>query len=170
MSDGRKLLSLSGEPITNLNGDHSFAGSPLYNLAVKPAPRLFSTAALALLIMACSGGSTQPLGPTPLDQGVVVFMNSGFRGVSQQVGADVPDLGKAEGPCAAAENGTGTWDDCISSIRVLPGWSARLYGDKNFRGAVLEVTADIPDLSTLRGDCSGSYNDCISSIRVIKNQ
>jgi hypothetical protein len=120
-------------------------------------------------IAACGGGP-QPLGPTQLDQGVVVFMNSGFRGTSQQVGADVPDLGKAEGPCSADEGGTGSWNDCISSIRVLPGWSARVYGDKNFRGAVLEVTADVADLSSLRGDCSGSYDDCISSIRVIKNQ
>jgi len=131
---------------------------------------MLCAAGLALLVAACGSGGTQPLGPTPLDQGVVVFMNSGFRGVSQQVGADVPDLGKAEGPCASAENGTGTWNDCISSIRVLPGWSARLYGDKNFRGAVLEVTGDIADLSSEHGDCSGSYNDCISSIRVIKNQ
>ena len=146
-----------------------FAESPLYNLAVKPAPRLLSAAVLAIALAGC-GGDLQPLGPTPLDQGVVVYMNSGFRGTSQQVGDDVTDLGKAEGPCASDENGTGTWNDCISSIRVLPGWSARLYGDKNFRGAVLEVTADIADLSKLRGDCSGSYDDCISSIRVIKNQ
>ena len=136
---------------------------------VRPPRRLLFAAGLAAAIAACGGG-TQPLGPTPLDQGVVVFMNSGYRGTSQQVGADVADLRKAEGPCSADENGTGSWDDCISSIRVLPGWSARLYGDKNFRGAVLEVTEDIADLSSLRGDCSGSYNDCISSIRVSKNQ
>lgn len=136
---------------------------------VRPARRLLSAAGLGLTVAACGGGP-QPLGPTPLDEGVVVFMNSGYRGTSQQVGTDVPDLGKAQGPCAADENGAGSWNDCISSIRVLPGWSARLYGDKNFRGAVLEVTADVPDLSSLRGDCSGSYDDCISSIRVIKNQ
>jgi hypothetical protein len=131
---------------------------------------MLCAAGLALLVAACGSGDTQPLGPTPLDQGVVIYLNSGFRGVSQQVGADVPDLGKAEGPCAPPENDTGTWDDCISSIRVLPGWSARLYKDKNFRGGVLEVTGDIPDLSSQHGDCSGSYDDCISSIRVIKNQ
>jgi hypothetical protein len=130
---------------------------------------MLCAAGLGVAIAACGSGP-QPLGPTPLDEGVVVFMNSGFRGTSQQVGADVPDLGKAEGPCAADENGTGSWNDCISSIRILPGWTARVYGDKNFRGAVLEVTADVADLSALRGDCSGSYDDCISSIRVIKTQ
>jgi hypothetical protein len=51
---------------------------------------------------------------------------------------------------------------------LLPGYYARIYGDRNFRGAVLEVTQDIPDLGALRGDCSGSYDDCISSIRVVK--
>jgi hypothetical protein len=133
---------------------------------MRSARRVLCAAAVALLIPGC--GSIQPLGPTPLDQGIVVFIHSGFRGTSQQVGADVPDLTRVEGPCATDDGGKGSWNDCISSIRVLPGWSARLYGDKNFRGAVLEVTADIADLSAIRGTCSGSYDDCVSSIRVIK--
>jgi hypothetical protein len=116
--------------------------------------------------MACG---SQPLGPTPIDQGIVVYLHSGFRGTSQQVGIDVADLGKVEGPCQVDENGGGgSWNDCISSTRVLPGWRARIYGDKNFRGAVLDVTQDISDLEAVRGDCSGSYNDCISSIRVTR--
>jgi hypothetical protein len=130
--------------------------------------RFLWVAALAWVIGGCAGPTA--LGPTPLDQGVVVYMHSGFRGTSQQVGADVVDLTKVQGPCAVDDSGNGSWNDCISSIRVLPGWSARLYGDRNFRGAVLEVTADVADLSALRGDCSGSYDDCISSIRVVKNQ
>ena len=130
--------------------------------------RLIVAAALGFGLISC-GDTIEPLGPTPLDQGIVVYLNSGYRGVSQQVGADVTDLSVVEGPCSPSEGGTGTWDDCISSVRVLPGWSARLYRDKNFRGAVLEVTADIPDLSKLQGSCDGGYNDCISSIRVIKN-
>jgi Peptidase inhibitor family I36 len=136
---------------------------------MKPAPRVLCAAAVAILIVACGG--TAPLGPTPLDQGIVVYLHSGYRGTSQQIGADVADLSKAEGPCAIDENGGGgSWNDCISSIRVLPGWTARLYGDRNFRGAVLEVASDTADLAAIDGDCSGSYNDCISSIRVIKTQ
>jgi hypothetical protein len=131
--------------------------------------RALSWFVLALLIPAC--GSVDPLGPTPLDQGVVVFMHSGFRGTSQQIGADVTDLTRVEGPCNIGEDGgTGTWNDCISSIRLLPGYYARLYGDRNFRGAVLVVTEDIPDLKALTGDCSGSYDDCISSIRVLRKE
>jgi hypothetical protein len=129
---------------------------------------LLWAAAIALVIAACG---SQPLGPTPVDEGIIVYVHSGFRGTSQQVGIDVPDLGKVEGPCQIDENGGGgSWNDCISSIRVLPGWTARIYGDKNFRGAVLDVTTDVPDLEAIRGDCSGNYNDCVSSIRVIRAQ
>ena len=135
---------------------------------VRGATRLIAATLLGLLLTSCA--SNEPLGPTPLDEGIVIYLNSGYRGVSQQVGADVDDLGKVEGPCGASEGGLGTWNDCISSVRVLPGWSARIYGDKNYRGAVLDVNADIPDLSKVNGSCSGSYNDCISSIRVFKNQ
>lgn len=127
---------------------------------MRSARRVLCAAVLAWLIVGC--GSVQPLGPTPLDQGIVIFIHSGFRGTSQQVGADVPDLTRAEGPCAPDEGGKGSWNDCISSIRVLPGWSARIYGDKD------DVTGDIADLSAIRGDCSSSYDDCVSSIRVTK--
>jgi len=131
--------------------------------------RTLGACVLSLLIPACGG--VEPLGPTPVDQGVLVFMHSGFRGTSQQVGADVTDLTRIEGPCNIGdEGGTGTWNDCISSIRVLPGYYARLYGDRNFRGAVLEVTQDVVDLDALQGDCSGSFDDCVSSIRVFKRQ
>ena len=131
--------------------------------------RTLGTSVLSLLIPACGG--VEPLGPTPVDRGVLVFMHSGFRGTSQQVGADVTDLTRIEGPCnIGEEGGTGSWNDCISSIRVLPGYYARLYGDRNFRGAVLEVTEDVLDLKALHGDCSGSFDDCVSSIRVFKRQ
>jgi hypothetical protein len=129
--------------------------------------RVLCAAALSLPIPACGG--IEPLGPTPVDQGVIVFMHSGFRGTSQQVGADVTDLTRVEGPCnVSSDGGTGSWNDCISSIRVLPGYYARLYGDKNFRGAAVEVIEDVPDLRALKGDCSGSFDDCVSSIRVLK--
>jgi hypothetical protein len=129
--------------------------------------RVLCAALFILIVPACGG--IEPLGPTPLDQGIVVFNHAGYRGTSQQVGGDVADLTRVEGPCnVGEEGGAGSWNDCISSIRLLPGYYARLYGDKNFRGAVLEVTQDTADLSAIRGDCSGSYDDCVSSIRVLK--
>jgi len=135
-----------------------------------PVIRVVCAIGVLLCLSACGGGP-EPLGPTPVNQGIIVFMHSGFRGTSQQIGADVTDLNHVEGPCNIGEDSnSGTWNDCISSVRVLPGYSARLYGDKNFRGAILEVTGDVPDLGALRGDCSGSYDDCISSIRVVKRE
>lgn len=127
--------------------------------------RALALTAVALLAPAC--GSNDPLGPTPVDQGIVIFMHAGFTGVSQQIGADVGDLHEVQGPCGASDSEESrTWNDCVSSVRVLPGWRATLYGDRNFRGATINITEDIRDLGALRGDCSGSFNDCISSIRV----
>lgn len=128
--------------------------------------RALSVIAVTLILTACE--ANEPLGPTPVDQGIVFFIHSGFRGTSQQIAADVADLEKVEGPCGASEEGSGTWNDCISSVRVLPGWGATLYGDHDFRGATIELTEDMPDLSLRSGSCSGSYNDCISSIRVYR--
>ena len=126
-----------------------------------------STVAASLVVLAC--GSPKPLGPTPLDEGIVVYVHAGFSGTSQQIGADVSDLGKVQGPCSTGEdNSNGSWNDCVSSVRVLPGWGATLYGDKDFKGASLEVTADVPDLAAVKGSCSGSYDDCISSIKVYR--
>lgn len=130
-----------------------------------PFVRALLVTAGALLLATC--GSHEPLGPTPVDQGVVIFIHSGFRGSSQQLAADVSDLGKVEGPCGATEDESSrTWNDCISSLRVLPGWRATLYGDRDFRGGTIEVTEDVADLGAVRGSCSGSFDDCISSIRV----
>jgi hypothetical protein len=127
--------------------------------------RALAVMTVALLLPAC--GSYEPLGPTPADQGVVIFMHSGFRGVAQQLAGDVGDLGKVQGPCGASESEESrTWNDCVSSVRVLPGWRATLYGDRNFRGATIDITEDVADLGALRGDCSGNLDDCISSIRV----
>lgn len=129
--------------------------------------RALAISAIALLVPAC--GSNDPLGPTPVDQGIVIFIHAGFRGSSQQIAADVSDLDDVEGPCGDAEGESSrTWNDCISSVRVLPGWRATLYGDHDYRGATIEITEDVADLGALRGACSGSLNDCISSIRVAR--
>jgi hypothetical protein len=127
--------------------------------------RVLAVAAIALLAPAC--GSHDPLGPTPVDQGIVIFIHAEFRGSSQQIAVDVSDLDDVEGPCGEGEGQSSrTWNDCISSVRVLPGWRATLYGDDGYRGAAIEITQDVADLAALRGSCSGSLNDCISSIRV----
>ena len=132
---------------------------------MRPSGRILLAAIPVFLLSAC-GGPT-PLGPEPLDQGIVIFMHSGFRGTSQHIAADLADLTRVQGPCGTTESESDrTWNDCISSVRVLPGWTATLYGDKDFRGASVELTEDMADLSARAGSCSGSYDDCVSSIRV----
>ena len=134
---------------------------------MRPSGRALLITTFVLLPPACD--SPEPLGPTPIDEGIVIFLHAGFRGTSQQIGADVSDLSRVEGPCGTSDDDPSpTWNDCISSVRVLPGWGARLYGDRNYRGAMLELTEDAGDLGALSGSCSGSYNDCISSVRVFR--
>jgi hypothetical protein len=134
---------------------------------MKAVLRIASVAALALLAPAC-GAERQPLGPTAVDEGVVLYIHSGFRGTSQAIATDVANLDQVEGPCMKgdAESATLSWDDCISSLRVMPGWGATLYRNREFKGAALEVTSDTLDLSAVGGPCNGSFNDCISSLRV----
>ena len=117
-------------------------------------------------------GCTQPLtslGPTPAGEGATIYIHAGFAGTSQALNRDVADLAKVEGPCTRGEEGERpTWSDCMSSIRVEPGWAITLYRDDEFKGASVTLTADSPNLGTLPGPCDGSFNDCVSSIRIAK--
>jgi Peptidase inhibitor family I36 len=132
---------------------------------VSPPLRL-AIGSLALLLAACEG--RQELGPSPLDEGVIIYIHANFTGPSQQINQDVRNFGNIEGPCVVSdENGaTARWDDCISSVRILPGWQVTLYRDRDFRGAALTATEDLLDLKQRPGPCDGSYNDCVSSMRV----
>ena len=122
---------------------------------------------VALLAVAACGADVVTLGPTPVDQGIVLYLHADFVGPSQATNVDVPDLGLVEGPCSSGSEGeTPTWADCVSSIKVMPGWSATLYRDKNFKGERVLVTADAPNLRGLPGPCKDTFNDCVSSIRV----
>ena len=115
-------------------------------------------------------GATPPLGPTPAGEGIVIYLHADFAGPSQALNVDVPDLGRVQGACSSGEEGeTPSWSDCISSVKVMPGWTATLYRDKNYKGASVTVNADAPSLRDLRGPCDkDSFNDCVSSIRVAR--
>ena len=127
------------------------------------------TGAVSVAVALCACGGPEPLGPTAIDQGVIIYMHAGFRGTSQIVDTDVDKLTDVQGPCGGDESEESrTWNDCISSVRVFPGWGATLYGDSNFRGARLEVTGDIADLGAVRGSCDDSYDDSCSSTRVFR--
>jgi hypothetical protein len=133
------------------------------------ATKVFAAVFLPLLLAGCEGDDVITLGPTPADQGIVIFLHTDFRGPSQALNVDVPDLTRTEGPCSSgAEGEMPSWRECVSSIRVLPGWSAILYRDEDFKGRSVTVPSDTPDLRNLPGPCDGSFNDCIRSIRVTK--
>jgi hypothetical protein len=133
-------------------------------------PLLIVTSVLATVLVAACASDVMPLGPTPAGEGVVIFLHAGFAGPSQALNLDVPDLSRVEGACSNGEEGeTPSWSDCISSVKVMPGWTATLYRDKNYKGASVAVDADAPSLRDLPGPCDrDSFNDCVSSIRVVR--
>jgi hypothetical protein len=132
------------------------------------ALRVCAGVVLPLLLAAC-GSDFIALGPTPPDQGIVIYIHADFAGSSQALNVDVRDLTKAEGPCSSgAEGEVPSWGKCVSSVRVFPGWSATFYRDEDFKGRSLTVTTDIPNLRNLPGPCDGSFNDCVRSIRVTR--
>jgi hypothetical protein len=128
--------------------------------------RIATAACIALVVAACNGAIA--LGPTPPDAGIIIYIHADYVGTSQQLAVDVADLGDVEGPCVEGsdDSATARWDDCISSVRVMPGWRATLYEDDHFKGRSVTITSDTPDLTQLPGPCSRNFNDCVSSIRV----
>lgn len=64
--------------------------------------------------------------------------------------------------CAGADSSWvgGAWNDRISSVKVTAGHKAVLYGDIDYGGAALTLTADTPNLGT------SNFNDVASSFRI----
>jgi hypothetical protein len=142
--------------------------------------RLSSVAvALAALLVACDSFSlpSLPTAPSALAEGAAIYEHANYEGGSALLAADVANLWAFEGPCLRDSPAPGTedqdvfdWNDCVSSIRVAPGWRAVLYVESNFEGASYDINADISNLQLLSGNCEhGGANDCISSIRVFRN-
>ena len=115
-----------------------------------------------------------PTTPSELTTGITVYEHANFLGQSAHITRDISDLGDFRGPCMHTietyEWTTTTiydWDDCISSVRVAPGWRATLYRDTGYRGSSIEIAADVPNLQLVPGNCpKGGLNDCVSSVRV----
>jgi len=132
--------------------------------------RLVSASIAAVLVAAAACGSVPSLGPTPPGEGIIFYVHADFTGPSQALNVDVPNLGKVQGSCSSGGEGEMPhWGDCISSVKVVPGWRAILYRDENYKGASVVVDADIPNLRAVRGPCDDdSFNDCVSSIRIAR--
>lgn len=129
---------------------------------------LVTAIALGAVAHGCSP-SELPMAPSPFAGGIILYEHANFLGNSAHLTADIPDLGDFRGPCLHGDDASSRdWNDCVSSVRVSPGWRATLHRDQNYHDDALEITADVPNLQLVRGhDCShGGLNDCVSSVRV----
>lgn len=141
------------------------------------ALRMAMVGCLLLPLLACDSQESFPSAPSELMTGITVYQHADYLGESAHITQDIRDLKDFRGPCERFVAGSGIpgdsgeikheWDDCISSVRVAPGWRAILYRDDDFDGERLEVTRDVPNLQLVSGRCDkGGFNDCVTSIRV----
>jgi len=118
-----------------------------------------------------------PSAPSELTTGVVVYQNANFLGSSAYITTDIPNLRDVRGPCETVDvdgqgvsSTTDSWDDCVSSIKVAPGWRATLYEDRNYKGWAADVGEEnVTNYQLVRGPCGkDTFNDCASSLRVFR--
>lgn len=124
--------------------------------------------ALAALAHGCSPAEL-PMAPTPFTAGIILYEHANFLGNSAHLTGDTPDLRDFRGPCFEGDDASGrNWNDCVSSVRVAPGWRATLYRDPNYNDDSLTITEDVANLQLVRQhDCDhDGLNDCVSSVRV----
>jgi hypothetical protein len=136
--------------------------------AYSRASGLVAVIALAALLYGCNP-TELPMAPTPFNAGVILYEHANFLGNSAHLTADISDLRNFRGPCIQGDDASSRdWNDCVSSVRVSPGWRATLYRGTNYRDDALEITEDVANLQLVqRHDCDrGGLNDCVSSVRV----
>jgi hypothetical protein len=145
---------------------------------MKPAMKPAKTAGLGVVLVAIGAAACQqslPSGPSELATGITIYEDANYLGRSAHITEDIRDLRDVRGPCEHYDSdaaGGGryvyNWNDCISSVRVAPGWRATLFRDDGYRDDSLEITADTPNLQLItQHDCpKDGLNDCVTSIRV----
>jgi len=134
-----------------------------------PAHRVIPVMAL-VACLACNGEPPSlPTAPSELVQGIVVYEHANFQGVSAHIARNIEDLKTYIGPCEETTDNVSSfnWNDCISSVRVAPGWEATLYRGDDYEDDSIVVTEDVPNLQSVGHDChKGGLNDCVTSIQV----
>ena len=125
--------------------------------------------AFAGLVIGCSNPEL-PMSPSSFTSGIILYEHANFLGNAAHITSDVRDLRDYTGPCVHDDGSGGAsrdWNDCVSSVKVAPGWRATIYRGTNFGDDALEIGADVPNLQLVRGDCDhDGMNDCVSSVRV----
>ena len=126
--------------------------------------------AAVLLLSGCM--KNLPAAPSELTSGVTIYEHADFAGDSALLTGDLGDLGDFSGPCPSSDvtgGGRPDWNDCISSLKVAPGWRVTVYRDDDFSSDSFDATSDVPNLALVLGSCGkGGLNDCITSIRVVR--
>ena len=141
---------------------------------VKRGKHMRRTIASSLVLVSFLGcQASLPTAPSELATGIVVYEHANFLGASAHITEDISDLREFKGPCyepsGDSASNTNVWNDCISSVRVAPGWSATLYRDTGYRDDSVITTTDLPNLQLMGHDCPArGLNDCVSSVRVRK--
>ena len=97
------------------------------------APKVFLSL-VCVLMGSCR--KNLPVGPSDVTAGIVIYEFNNYQGESAHVTQDISDLDDVRGPCTRLSNDVwvDTWDDCISSARIAPGWEVQLYEHPNFGG------------------------------------
>jgi hypothetical protein len=128
---------------------------------------------LAIALLAGMAGceyESLPMAPSDLTSGVSLWEHANFQGNSALLTESQTNLANFNGPCAH-DDGDATshdWNDCVSSVKVAPGWRAVIYRDDDYDGESVQLTADAPNLQLVPGGCSHEgLNDCVTSIKVI---
>lgn len=127
--------------------------------------RHIAVAVFSVVVLAATGCDDNPQGPS---QGITVWEDPNFRGSGETFAGSVFDLDDVRGPCTGFFDtvGDGSWDDCISSIQVSPGWEVTIFEDDENEGESLTLTTDVRDLEEVRGPCGDDWDDCISSMQI----
>jgi hypothetical protein len=134
---------------------------------------MFGLGAL-MVLPGCSDPFKLPWAPSELTTGIAIYEHANYRGAAAHITQDIDLRDPDEGPCPhdSGDEYSGqywNWEDCVSSVRVAPGWRAILYRNGSFKGDMLEVTQDTANLQLVKGDCDhDGFNDCVSSIRVFR--
>jgi len=140
--------------------------------SVRFGQRLQLAAIVCMLLVLDGCRDRLPTAPSELTAGIVIYQHANFLGESAHITADISDLEKVRGPCERRDDDsvTDSWDDCVSSVRVAPGWRATLYEDPNFKGWAADVGEEnVANYQLTRGPCSrDTFNDCASSVRVFR--
>jgi len=134
--------------------------------------RVASTLGLAAGLTVCVASCQQelPTGPDEIATGLIIYEDANYGGESALVTSAIRDLRDFKGPCEHDEGDTTSrdWNDCISSIRIAPGWRATVYTSPDYGGRSFAVTGDAANLQLAPGDCDhDGMNDCISSISLL---